>query len=155
MIDEIDRNILKILQEDARTTNAEIARSVGLAQSATLERLRKLQDRGIVRGYHAVVDPKAVGLGLLAFVMVRADGNDARETADALGRIAGVLEVHNVAGEDCYIVKIRAADPEDLGRLLREQVRRVPSVTGTRTTIVLETTKDTTALPLDGAAEGD
>jgi Lrp/AsnC family transcriptional regulator, leucine-responsive regulatory protein len=156
MIDAIDREILKILQRDARTSNADIARSIGLAASATLERIRKLQESGVVRGFHAAIDPKAVGLGLLAFVMVRTDGTeDCRATAENLGSIPEALEVHNVAGDDCYILKVRAADPEDLGLLLRERIRRIPAVTGTRTTIVLETTKDGSALPLDRAANED
>jgi Lrp/AsnC family transcriptional regulator, leucine-responsive regulatory protein len=156
MIDAIDREILKILQSDARTSNADIARSVGLAASATHERIRKLHESGVIRGFHASIDPKALDLGLLAFAMVRTDGTeDCRATAASLGGIAEVLEVHNVAGEDCYIVKIRASDPEDLGRLLRERIRRIPAVTGTRTTIVLETTKDGTALPFDRAAASE
>ena len=156
MIDAIDREILKILQQDARTSNAGIARSIGLAASATLERIRKLQESGVIRGFHTSIDPTALGLGLLAFAMVRTDGTeDCRATAESLGSIPEVLEVHNVAGEDCYIVKIRATDPEDLGRLLRERIRRIPTVTGTRTTIVLETTKDGNVLPFERAAASE
>jgi Lrp/AsnC family leucine-responsive transcriptional regulator len=152
MIDEIDRKILNIMQADARTTNAEIARQVGLAPSATLERVRKLQESGTVSGFFGRVDPKAVGLGLLAFVFVRTD--DTNDTATIAARLAAIpeaLEVHNVAGEDCYIVKLRAADPEDLGRLLSGTVRKVPGVRSTRTTIVMQTFKETGALPLDRA----
>lgn len=150
MIDEIDGQILKILQVDARTSNAEIARTVGLAQSATLERIRKLQESGVIRAFAASIDPRAVDLGLLAFVFVRAenDGID-NETGRALSAIPEVLEVHNVAGEDCYVAKVRASDPEDLGRLLRERIKCLPTVRGTRTTIVLETIKETAAMPLD------
>jgi Lrp/AsnC family leucine-responsive transcriptional regulator len=66
-----------------------------------------------------------------------------------------VLEVHNVAGEDCYVVKLRAADTDDLGRLLNDRLKKIPGVRATRTTIVLETFKETTALPLDRARAGD
>ena len=151
-MDEIDLKILKILQADARTANAEIARQVGLAPSATLERVRKLQESGAVAGFYGRVDPKAVGLGLLAFVFVRSDDtNDPESVATRLAEIPEALEVHNVAGEDCYVVKLRAADPEDLGRLLAEKFRKVPGVRSTRTTIVMQTFKETTALPLDRA----
>jgi Lrp/AsnC family leucine-responsive transcriptional regulator len=151
MFDDVDRQILAILQQDARTANAEIARRVGLAPSAIFERMRKLQENGIVESFSAHVNPRAVGLGLLAFVFVRTDeSGDTLETARRLGEVPGVLEVHNVAGEDCYIVKVRAADTEGLGRLLRERIRKVESVRATRTTIVLETIKSTTDLPLDG-----
>ena len=152
--------ILKILQNDARTPNAEIARRVGLAPSAVHERLRKLEERGIVRGYTARLDPKALGLGLLAFVFVRAEervGSD--ETAQALAAMPEVQEVHHIAGEDCFLVKVRAPDTDSLGILLRDRIGALPSVRSTRTTIVLRTVKEDPALPTgaasDGAAEPD
>ena len=151
MIDEIDKNILGIIQRDGRESNAEMARQVGLAPSAVLERIRKLEERGVIRGYSASVDPKAVGFGLIAFVFVRTnecgDGTDLK-----LAEIPEVLEVHDVAGEDSYLLKVRAADPEDLARLLREKLKSIPSVVTTRTTVVLQTVKETTALPLDRCA---
>ena len=148
MIDEIDKNILAIIQQEGRESNAEIARQVGMAPSAVLERVRKLEEQGIIRGYTASVDPKAVGFGLTAFVFVRTnecgDGTD-----QLLAEIPEVLEVHDVAGEDSYLLKVRAADPEDLARLLREKLKSIPTVVTTRTTVVLQTVKETTTLPLD------
>ncbi len=151
MIDDMDSRIIGILQTDARVANAEIARQVGMAPSATLERLRKLEERGVVRGYAATVNPQALGLGLLAFVSVRAQGTASapgERTERLLAAIPEVLEVHHVAGEDCFLLKVRAADTEALGRLLRHRIATIPTVIGTRTTIVLETVKETTALPL-------
>ena len=154
MIDAIDRSILTILQQDARTPNAEIARQVGMAPSATLERLRKLEERGVVRGYAATVCPEAVGLGLLAFVFVRtAEGGGAPETRRRLGALPEVVELHHVAGEDCFLAKVRAADTSDLGRLLREGIGAIETVRSTRTTIVLETVKADAPLPLRDPAE--
>ena len=148
MIDEIDKKIMNIVQQDGRISNAEIARQVGLAASAVLERIRKLEDRGVIKGYFASIDPKEVGFGLIAFVSVRTnecgDGTD-----ELLAQIPEVLEVHDVAGEDSYLLKVRASDPEDLARLLREKLKAIPSVVTTRTTVVLQTLKETTALPLD------
>lgn len=152
MIDSIDKQILTILQENARISNAEIARTVGLAPSAVLERIRKLEDRGIVRGYSASVDPHAVDYGLTAFVAVRTSecGSEAEK---ALAAIPEVLEVHDVAGEDSFWLKIRTKDTEALGRLLREKIKPIPTVLGTRTTVVLETYKETTAIPIGGPEE--
>jgi Lrp/AsnC family leucine-responsive transcriptional regulator len=148
MIDDIDKQIVKILQQDGRMSNAEIARQVGLAASAVLERIRKLEERGVIEGYFASIDPKEVGFGLVAFVFVRTnecgDGTD-----ELLAKIPEVLEVHDVAGEDSYLLKVRATDPEDLARLLREKLKAIPTVVTTRTTVVLQTIKETTALPLD------
>ena len=154
MIDEIDASILTILQENARTSNAEIARRVGMAPSAIFERIRKLEERGIVRGYAARLDAHALDLGLTAFIFVRTDEPVGQMgTAEQLAALAEVQEVHHVAGEDCYLVKVRARDTEDLGGLLREKIGPIPTVRSTRTTIVLESVKESVALPLPGGAE--
>ncbi|HET7585090.1 MAG TPA: Lrp/AsnC family transcriptional regulator [Gemmatimonadaceae bacterium] len=153
MIDDIDRQILTILQQDARTPNAAIARQVGMAPSAIFERVRKLEERGILRGFNARVEPAALGLPLLAFVFVRTEERPgAPETATVLSRVPGVQEVHQVAGEDCLLVKLRASDPESLGRILREQVGAIDTVRSTRTTVVLHTVLETAVLPLDPVA---
>jgi Lrp/AsnC family leucine-responsive transcriptional regulator len=148
-IDDIDLHILALMQENARISNAEVARQVGLAPSATLERLRKMEARGLIRDYVTRIDPRPLGYGLLAFVFVRSDERIGEpETALRLAAIPQVLEVHHIAGEDCYLVKVRAADPEQLGRLLREKLGAIGSVRSTRTTIVLETVKEDPRLPL-------
>jgi len=148
MFDDTDLEILNILQQNARTSNAEIARRLGMAPSAILERVRKLEARGLVRGYEARIDPEAIGLPLLAFVFVRLDA-PASETdlGERLARIAGVQEVHHIAGEDCVLVKIRTADAKSLGRLLRDDIGGLGSLR-TRTTIVLETLHETARLPI-------
>ena len=142
-IDEIDASLLDILQYNARTTQAELAKAVNLAPSAVLERLRKLEAKGIIRDYVALIDPHVVNRAMLAFVAVRSSehGPD-MPSAQALARIPEVLEVHHVAGDDCYLLKVRARDAEHLGQILRQQIAGTPSVTSTRTTIVLETVKE-------------
>jgi Lrp/AsnC family transcriptional regulator, leucine-responsive regulatory protein len=150
MLDATDRRILSLLQANARIANAELARELDMAPSAVLERTRKLEQRGIVQGHEARLNAKAIGLGLTAFVFVRAEETTSAMTAgEALRAIPEVQEVHNVAGEDCYLVKLRARDTEDLGRLLRERFASIPAVRNTRTTIVLSTLKETSQLPLD------
>jgi len=149
MIDETDASILDLLQENARISQADVARVVGLAPSAVLERIRKLESRGIIRGYAALVDPHAVNQSMLAFVAVRAEqapGDDS--VANALATCPEVLEVHHVAGEDCYLLKVRARDAEHIGQLLRHRFGRIPGVKSTRTTIVLETVKESPRLPV-------
>lgn len=156
MIDDTDRAILRILQSDARTSNAEIARQVGMAPSATFERIRKLEERGIVRGYTTRLHAEALGFGLLAFVFVRADDLAGSPHAERrLAEIPEAQEVHHVAGEDCFLVKVRVADPAALGRLLRDQIAAIPGVRSTRTTIVLETVKEGAPLPLGEVATAD
>lgn len=150
MIDDTDRQILKLLQENARTSNAEIARQVGMAPSAVLERIRRLETKGVIQGYEARINPEALGLGLLAFVFVASsDMSSELTTAQKLAQIPEVQEAHHIAGEDCYLVKVRVADAKSLGRLLRERFATLGSVRSTRTTVVLETVHQNNQLPLD------
>lgn len=148
-LDDIDLHILDLLQANARETQVEIAKAVGLAPSAVQERLRKLEARGILRGYTAQIDPRSLDLGLLAFVAVRSDEAGAENRiAQQLGTLPEVLEVHHVAGDDCYMVKVRARDAEALGQMLRTRISTIAGVRSTRTTIVLETVKETPRLPI-------
>jgi Lrp/AsnC family leucine-responsive transcriptional regulator len=130
--------------------NAEIARRIGMAPSAVLERIRKLEARGAILGYAARVEPESVGLNLTAFAFVTAlEPVNQMDSGAALAALEEVQEVHYIAGEDCYLIKIRVADAEALGRLIREKIGPIPGMHRTRTTIVLTTLKETTALPLD------
>jgi len=147
MINEIDAKILNIVQQDARISNAEIARQVGLAPSAVLERVRKLEERGVIRGYAAEIDANQVGFGLTAFVFVRT--SFCGSIGEALAQIPEVLEVHDVAGEDCYLLKVRAENTDELGKFFREKLKKHAEIVSTRTTVVLQTLKETTALPLE------
>lgn len=153
-IDHVDAQILEIVQQNARVSNAEIARQIDMAPSAVLERLRKLESRGVLRGYEARLDPHALGLGLLAFVFVRVDERvGSTHAGQRLAEIPEVLEVHHVTGEDCYLVKVRCGDPEELGHLLRDRFGAIPEVRSTRSTIVLGTVKESALLPLPGTTE--
>ena len=160
MLDEKDARILEILQKDGRTTNVEMARAVELTPSATLERVRKLEERGLIKGYTAILDPQGLGLGLLAFIFMRVEERDdvpvaAESTAEALSALPCVLELHHLAGEDCFLVKVRARDTDDLYRILRDEFGRFKAIKGTRTTIVLKTVKETTALPVVRGRAGE
>ncbi len=148
MIDGIDTQILNIIQQDARISNAEIARQVGFAPSAILERIKKLEERGVIRGYATEIEAAEVGFGLTAFVAVRTH-ECCNETDKFLAEIPEVLEVHDVAGEDSYLLKVRVKNTKHLSRLLRERLKNVPNVAATKTTIVLQTIKETTALPIE------
>jgi Lrp/AsnC family leucine-responsive transcriptional regulator len=156
-IDAIDVQILALLQDNARMTQTEVAKAVGLAPSAIMERIRKLEARGAIRGYVALVDPHVVDQRMLAFVAVRtsAVGDEERVVAQRLAAIPEVLEVHFVAGEDCLLLKMRARDAEHIGDLLRNQVGTVPGVRSTRTTIVLGSMKESPRLPVRAEAEED
>ena len=153
-IDSTDLRIMEILQADARTANAEIARRLTLAPSAIHQRVRKLEERGVIQSYAARIEPKSVKRGLLAFIHLQTDERLGDQTvAEDVARLSGVLEVHDIAGEDCYLLKVRVEDTEDLHRLLRDDLAAIPGVRGTRTTIVLKTICERAALPLPGCLE--
>ena len=156
MIDEIDLKILSLIQKSAKTPNAEIARHVEMAPSAVFARTRKLEDRGVIEGYEARLNHRALGLKLVAFVCVYAEeGPGQPDTGQLLAGIPEVQEVYRVAGEDGYLVKVRTTDAEALGRLLQEQVNAIATVRSTKTAIVLQTLKEGRQLPLEEPAEGD
>ncbi|NJB67846.1 Lrp/AsnC family leucine-responsive transcriptional regulator [Desulfobaculum xiamenense] len=152
-IDETDRRIIVALQENARVRNAEIARRIGMAPSAVLERIRRLEASGVIQGYEARINPMAIDCGLTAFTFVRSEeGVGSTLAGEELAKIPEVLEVHHTAGHDCYLLKVRVADTQALGQLLR-RIGQVETVRDTRTTIVLTTVKETLELPLGGGAE--
>ena len=150
MLDNTDKKILYLLQKDARMANAEIARRLKMAPSGILERLRKLKDRDIIKEYVAHLDPKALDFGLLAFVYIKTNEKRVKwDVGEIVSKIPGVLEVHDIAGDECYVVKLRTKDTGSLYRLLRDDFGSIDAIASTRTTIVLRTLKETSDLPLE------
>jgi Lrp/AsnC family leucine-responsive transcriptional regulator len=149
-IDPTDREILRLLQQNARMSNAEIARQIGMAPSAIFQRVRKLEERGVIIGYRSALNTRALGFGLVAFIMVQT-GDSARshDTAGLLVALPEVQEVHRVVGEDCFIVKVRVRDTDALAHLLENDIQSIPSIASTRTTIVVKTIKETADIPLE------
>lgn len=152
MISGKDAQILSIVQSEGRLSNAEIARRVGMAPSAVLERMRKMERAGVIKGFETVLRAADLGYTITAFTFVRAEeAAGATDTGKALARVPSVIEVHYTAGQDSYLVKVRARDPEHLQNIL-QQFGAIPGVRETRTTVVLTTLKETRALPLLGPA---
>jgi len=150
-MDKIDLKILSIVQDNARISNAEISRNLKMAPSAVLERIRKLEEKGVITGYETRLNPKILNHGLAAFIFVREiEGKGDWQTAEQLAKLPEVLEVHHVAGEDCLLVKVRTRDTDHLERLLTKDFGAIESLISTRTTIVLSTTKESTRIPLNG-----
>lgn len=147
-MDETDLTILSLLQPNSFLTNNELAKKIGMAPSAVLERVKKLEQKGIIDGYPTSIKPEALDLKLLAFIFVKtSEGPGNASVAKQLAKIPEVLELHHIAGEDCYLVKVRTKDPQSLIYLMREKFK-VPNLLSTKTTIVLETIKETNQLPI-------
>ncbi|MDQ3282005.1 MAG: Lrp/AsnC family transcriptional regulator [Acidobacteriota bacterium] len=139
-LDELDHRIVALLLKDARTPAAQIAEQIGLSRPAVADRLDKLERQGVIRGTTAVVDPAALGRAVTAFVSARGatlSPTAAKKFRELMKRDE-VLEVHTVAGDDCYLIKVRA---ESIGALntLVQQLSASPLSLATRTTIVMET----------------
>jgi Lrp/AsnC family leucine-responsive transcriptional regulator len=150
MIDDTSLKILKILQEKARIPNVEVARQVGMAPSAVLERIRKLEKQRIIEGYEVRLNPKFFAKGLVAFVTVKIEKHaDEIAVGKKLARRPKIQEVHYVAGEDAFLVKLRGADTEEIGRLIRETIKSIDGVRLTETSIVMSTYKETAQFPID------
>jgi Lrp/AsnC family leucine-responsive transcriptional regulator len=153
MLDDVSLRILRILQEKARVPNSEVARQVGMAPSGVLERVRKLESQGVIDGYEVRLNPERFGRSLVGFILVApAAGADEAELGRALAAIPDVQEVHYVAGEDSFLLKLRVRDPQALERVRREKIAGLPWAGRTRTLIALSTFKETARIPLDAPA---
>ncbi|MFT3676504.1 MAG: Lrp/AsnC family transcriptional regulator [Chitinophagaceae bacterium] len=148
-LDETDLKILALKQADASVSNADLARQIGMAPSAALERVKKLEQKGVIEQYTARLNADLLGLRLLAFIFIKSSEGPGNATvAKQLAKIPDVLELHHIAGDDCYLLKVRASDPQSLIRLMREKMGKIPGILSTKTTIVLETLKETNQLPV-------
>jgi Lrp/AsnC family leucine-responsive transcriptional regulator len=137
-VEDLDRQIVRLLAEDGRRSFTDLARETGLSVSAVHQRVRRLEKRGVVRGYHADVDPTLADLALTAFVSIKPIDPAAPDDApDRLVHLAAIEACHSVAGEESYILKVRVSTPADLEVLLQE-IRAAANVS-TRTTVVLST----------------
>lgn len=150
MIDKKSLKILKILQEKARIPNTEVARQVGLAPSAVLERIRKMENQGIIDGYEVRLNPERFSRNLVAFITIGYQSIHDKNGAigEKLAEIEEIQEVHYTAGEDAYLVKLRVADSQELNGVLRTKINTIEGVTTTRTATVLASYKETARISI-------
>ena len=137
-MEETDAEIVRLLARDGRTSYTDIARATGLSVSAVHSRVRRLEQRGVIRGYHADLDPEALDLALTAFVSIKPIDPAAPDDApERLRDVAAIEACHSVAGDESYILKVRVASPAALEAVLQD-IRAAANVS-TRTTVVLST----------------
>ncbi len=144
ILDDTDIQILQLMQKNARISNADLARGLNMAPSAVLERVKKLEQKKVITGYFTQINPAAVQQKLLAFIFIKSSEGFtcSSKTAQALSKIPEVQEVHHIAGEDCFLVKVRIEDSASLMNLMRNSLQKIPNIASTKTTIVLETVKE-------------
>ena len=143
-LDNTDLQILGLMQDNARISNADMARELNMAPSAVLERVKKLEQKNVIIRYSARINPAAVQQKLVAFMFIRSSEGFtcSSQTAKNLAQIPEIQEVHHIAGEDCFLVKIRTTDAASLMELMRNSMQKIPNIASTKTTIVLETVKE-------------
>jgi Lrp/AsnC family leucine-responsive transcriptional regulator len=148
-MDAVDHEILTALMQDGRMTWADLAQRTGLSAPAVAERVRRLEERGAIRGYAALVNGSQVGAHMMALVAVTLVNSTAREGFIRLvNDIAEIQECHHTAGEDDYLLKVRCGGTAELEHLVSNVLKGVPGVARTRTTVVLSTVKESVVVPL-------
>ena len=152
-LDAIDRKILENLQVSGRMSNVELAAAIHLSAPQCFRRVRALEERGVIRGYHASVEAAAVGLDVTAYVSLNIVGNafgQVREIEAQLRDFPQVLECHIVSGDCDYLLKVVARDLKSLSHFLTDRLMQVPGVANVRSMICLEEIKPSGPMPVDG-----
>lgn len=150
-LDDIDRSILRLLQDDGRISNVDLARRVGLSAAAMHARVRRLEASGVIRRYAALVEPALVGIDLVCYVsiaMALHSHEGVERTRATIAAMPEVLECHHVTGEYDYILKVALRDRADLQRFIVERITRLVGIARIHTSLALGAVKSTTAYPL-------
>jgi Lrp/AsnC family transcriptional regulator, leucine-responsive regulatory protein len=151
-LDPLDCKILEVLQRDGRISNVDLSNEVQLSAPQCFRRVRALEERGVVRGYRALVAPEALGLGVTAFVSLSLSNTPperVREAQRSLRDLPEVLELHRVSGSCDYLLKVVAKDLPGLGQFLTERLMQTQGVTNVRSMVCLEELKALAQLPID------
>ncbi len=150
-LDNIDRNILKILQNDGRITNSQLSKDIGLSPAPTLERVKKLEQTGYIKSYHAVLDKAKLGLGVTTFVMVSLKQHN-KETIEkfieSINKLEEVIECHHTTGTADFMLKVVSDDIADYQKLMLEEISNIEVIADMQSMVILSTFKDSKAVPV-------
>ncbi len=150
-IDQTDRKILQILQSNAKITNAQLSKEIGLSPAPTLERVKKLENLGIIRSYHATLETEKVGLGVTTFVQVFLQSHK-KSCLDAfvekIKLIDNVIECHHITGSCDFILKVISADIQSYQKLMLEEISEIEEISNMQSMVILSTFKDNKVLPI-------
>jgi Lrp/AsnC family transcriptional regulator, leucine-responsive regulatory protein len=150
-LDQIDRKILEILQNNAKITNAQLSKEVGLSPAPTLERVKKLEQTGIIQSYHAKLDPAKIGLGVSTFVHVGLKGHNKENIEiflNAIREIDEIIECHHVTGTGDFVLRVIAKDITSYQRLMLEKVSEISVVDNLQSMVILSTFKEKKSMPI-------
>lgn len=150
-LDNTDRKILQILQENAKITNAQLSKDIGLSPAPTLERVKKLENMGLIKSYHAMLDMEKVGLGVQTFVQVFLQSHKKSildAFVDKISKIDNVVECHHITGSCDFLLKVISADIQSYQRLILEQISEIEEISNMQSMVILSTFKDKKVLPI-------
>lgn len=148
-MDEIDIKVLQQLMIQGRITWSELASLLQLSAPATADRVRRLEEKGIIQSYAALVNPELIGCGITAFIAVTLDRPEHRQGfIDLVHQLPEIQECHHVTGDDDYLLKVRCMSTRSLEALISDRIKGLPGILRTRTTLALSTVKETPVLPL-------
>ncbi|MGL1886670.1 MAG: Lrp/AsnC family transcriptional regulator [Reichenbachiella sp.] len=150
-IDHLDRKILKILQTNGKITNAKLSEEIGLSPAPTLERVKKLEQSGVIKSYHAEIDAELLGLGVNTFVQVTLKGHNKQNIdffLDKINVIDEVIECHHITGSGDFILKIIAKDISSYQLLMLEKVSDIEIVDSLQSSVILSTFKNKKEIPI-------
>ncbi len=151
-LDKIDLQILKILQENGRITNLQLSGEIGLSPAPTLERVRKLENAGYIKSYHALVDEELLGLGIKSFIQVQLDfhkNNTIQTFIEELNQIKEVTECHHVTGECDFLLKVYVKDIKSYERLIMDKISKISVIKTFQTMMILSTSKKEPIVPIE------
>jgi Lrp/AsnC family transcriptional regulator, leucine-responsive regulatory protein len=150
-LDLIDRKVLEILQTNAKITNAQLSKEIGLSPAPTLERVKKLEQNNIIKSYHAQLDRESVGLGVTTFIQVTLTGHKKDVTdmfVTKINEIAEIIECHHITGSGDFLLKVISKDIASYQKLLLERINEIEEVASTQTMVILSTFKESKVMPI-------
>jgi Lrp/AsnC family transcriptional regulator for asnA, asnC and gidA len=147
-LDETDRAILRILQSDARTPFSEVARQIEMSSATVHDRVSRMEDAGVIEGYHAKIDPRAIGLGTSALVGLRIEQGNENDALERLREIEGVQEIHLTTGEWDVVLRVYAEDTDSLRELMFDNIANVEGFSRSQTMVILATDLEERPLPI-------
>jgi len=151
-LDEIDKKILEILQARAKITNAKLSEEIGLSPAPTLERVKKLEQLGIIASYHAKLNIEKIGLGVTTFVLVTLNGHNKANIEsfiEQINKVPEVVECHHITGAGDFILKVITRDISTYQKLMLEQVSDINQINNMQSMVVLSTFKDSKVIPVN------
>ena len=151
ILDKIDYSILKLLQEDGRITNLDLSKKIDLSPAPTLERVKKLENRGYIKSYHALVDEESLGIGIKTFIQVQLDFHQNDSIQNFIEEVSGMKEItecHHVTGQCDFLLKVYVQDIKAYQHLLMNKISKIRGIKNLQTMIIMSTNKKDMVVPL-------